>query len=521
MSFLFGEKYDTIIVGGGIAGLFLAYKLKDTKQNILLIEKEGEWGGRIHTIYKTDYHYECGAARISNKHQKLITLIQELDLLDQLIKLPDDIDIIIHNKRSSININSLLKELIVRSKGLKKEYLENIVLFQLLIDVYDYDTAVSIKEGFGYDSEFMTLNAKAGLDMFKKDLFKHDTEYFIFKEGLSKLISTIVTKLELFDNVTLKLSEGLEKIDDSYISTDKQNRMYYDKLILTIPQEHLMKLEYLKDVKHLDSVQGIPLLRIYFKYPVKDCNPWFKSISRTTTDNYLRHIIPINYEQGLIMISYTDGYPTKLLTALHQRGEKVLVEAIHKEIKDIFGIRKQIPYPTDVSFHLWDNGCHFWKPGSDMVDIYDKMLKPISGKELYLCGESYSKKQAWIEGSIETCYDVLKLMKFTDFKVKINKDKKLKKYTIDEILKQKDWIVMEVNKELRVYDLSKWISQHPGGDKIYNGIEANRHYKDPKKYDKTPYEIFMRNNIHKDKDVFNQFFNKRHKLVKHIGFLIL
>ena len=33
MSFLFGEKYDTIIVGGGIAGLFLAYKLKDTKQN--------------------------------------------------------------------------------------------------------------------------------------------------------------------------------------------------------------------------------------------------------------------------------------------------------------------------------------------------------------------------------------------------------------------------------------------------------------------------------------------------------
>ena len=113
MSFFFGEKYDTIIVGGGIAGLFLAYKLKDTKQDILLLEKEGEWGGRIHTMYKTDYHYECGPARISNKHHKLISLIQELDLLDQLIKLPDDIDVIIHNKRSSININSLLKELIV------------------------------------------------------------------------------------------------------------------------------------------------------------------------------------------------------------------------------------------------------------------------------------------------------------------------------------------------------------------------------------------------------------------------
>jgi len=520
MSFLFGEKYDTIIVGGGIAGLFLAYKLKDSKQDILLLEKEGEWGGRIHTIYKTDYHYECGAARISNKHHKLMTLIHELGLEDQLIKLPEDIDIIIHNKRSSMNINSLLKELFIRSKGLSKEYLENIVLFQLLIDVYDYDTAVSIREGFGYDSEFMSLNAKAGLDMFKKDLFKEDTEYFVFKEGLSKIVTTIVNNLKSHSNVTIKLSEGLEDIEDSYILTDKKNRLYYDKIILTIPQEHLVKLEYLKEVKHLDSVQGIQLLRIYFKYPVKDCESWFKSISRTTTDNYLRHIIPIDYKNGLIMISYTDGYPVKLLSALHQRGEKVLVEAIHKEIKDIFGIRKNIPYPEEVHFHLWENGCHFWKPGSDMNDIYDKMLKPISGKEIYLCGESFSKKQAWIEGAIESCYDVLKKMKFKDIEVKVKKEKKMKKFTIDEVLKHKDWIVMEVNGERRVYDLSKWIPQHPGGDKIYNGIEANMYYKDPEKYDKTPYEIFMRNNIHKDKNVFEQFFEKRHKLVKQIGILI-
>ena len=84
----------------------------------------------------------------------------------------------------------------------------------------------------------------------------------------------------------------------------------------------------------------------------------------------------------------------------------------------------------------------------------------ISGKELYICGESYSKKQAWIEGAIETCYDVLKKMKFTDFKVKVKKDKKLKNYKIDEVLKHKDWIVMEVNGELRVYDCIDSYSIH-------------------------------------------------------------
>ena len=60
----------------------------------------------------------------------------------------------------------------------------------------------------------------------------------------------------------------IEEIVNTKIGTnkncnDKQNRLYYDKLILTIPQEHLVKLEYLKDVKNLDSVQGIELLRIY------------------------------------------------------------------------------------------------------------------------------------------------------------------------------------------------------------------------------------------------------------------
>ena len=155
-----------------------------------------------------------------------------------------------------------------------------------------------------------------------------------------------------------------------------------------------------------------------------------------------------------------------------------------------------------------------------MQEIYDKMLKPIDGKQLFICGESFSKKQAWMEGALESCYDVLKKMKFKDIEVKVKKETKLKKYTIQKVLENKNLIIMEVDGEKRVYDLSKWISQHPGGDKIFNGIEANKYYEDPDKYDKKPYDIFMRNNIHKDKNVFEIFFEKKHKLVKHIGFLI-
>ena len=94
----FYDSYDIVIVGGGISGLFLAYKLVDTDLNILVLEKEKEFGGRIHTILKNGYQYECGAARFSNKHNKLMTLIHELGLENQLYKLSKEIDIIIHNK---------------------------------------------------------------------------------------------------------------------------------------------------------------------------------------------------------------------------------------------------------------------------------------------------------------------------------------------------------------------------------------------------------------------------------------
>ena len=52
--------------------------------------------------------------------------------------------------------------------------------------------------------------------MFKKDLLKDDTEYFILKEGLSKIINVLVNNLKTYSNVTIKSSEGLDKIEDSY-----------------------------------------------------------------------------------------------------------------------------------------------------------------------------------------------------------------------------------------------------------------------------------------------------------------
>ena len=83
--------YDIIIIGGGISGLFLAYKLSTTNLKIILLEGSSDLGGRIQTIKKEKLSYEAGAARFNTSHSKIMTLINEINLREDMIKLPKDI----------------------------------------------------------------------------------------------------------------------------------------------------------------------------------------------------------------------------------------------------------------------------------------------------------------------------------------------------------------------------------------------------------------------------------------------
>jgi protoporphyrinogen oxidase len=78
--------YDLIIVGGGISGLFLYYKLLNTGKKILLLEKNEIFGGRIlqceEDINSHKYSFPKGAGRFNVNHVEVIKLLKELKLLD-------------------------------------------------------------------------------------------------------------------------------------------------------------------------------------------------------------------------------------------------------------------------------------------------------------------------------------------------------------------------------------------------------------------------------------------------------
>lgn len=511
--------YDYIIVGGGISGLFMAYKLSETNSKILLIESSNRLGGRIYTKKEEGLQFELGAARISSKHTKVMSLLKELKLDDQLIQLSDKINYKL--KGSRINFYSLVNELLEGSKLYTKKYLQSINLLQLCIDILGFKTAKLFQGMLGYDSEFEQLNAHQALRSYKQDLFT-PCDYFIMKQGLSSIIDKLTKQLKEKSNITIQLDTYVTDIGKNYIQIEKQKR-YGTSIVCCIPYNSLKQFSKFKEVEDIHSVKPIPLIRIYAKYPKdKSGKVWFHNLPRIITDNYIRHIIPIDYESGLLMISYTDGIYADMWSNLSKQGNKQLIEHLHKEIKEVLG--KEPPKPEFITSHHWSAGVHMWKPGNSVKDVYKRLLKPFLTEKVYLVNESFSLHQCWIEGCLDMAYDVLELMdlKFEREKPKKGGDKpkrKSKVYTIDQVLKKRNWIVLDIKKQLRIFDVGKWIKDHPGGaDNLKRGIKSNKYYKDKEKYPESPIQLFKQISAHSSGNVLKKMLlDMNNPLVKYIG----
>lgn len=77
-------EYDAVIIGGGIAGLTAAYKLRDKK--VLILDQDKRFGGNSKGEDFEGTRYSIGAAYISEPEEgsDLATVLSEIGLLEQL-----------------------------------------------------------------------------------------------------------------------------------------------------------------------------------------------------------------------------------------------------------------------------------------------------------------------------------------------------------------------------------------------------------------------------------------------------
>ncbi len=258
----------------------------------------------------------------------------------------------------------------------------------------------------------------------------------ICKEGLTEIIKNMVKEFESLGGIIYKNTEVIsvssdsdnivniecitkKKLCDKKGLYDKEERLVF-RAKCCVCALHVNAIRQIKNIKHINLLKHLkmmPLLRIYAVFPKGENNKvWFTNMHKIVTNEHVRYIIPSDYDKGIIMISYTDGTDADYWLK-RSNNEKSVIKQIMKEIRKLFP-NISIPEPIFYKFHPWYDGCTYWLPGNyDAAALSKEALNPL-GREmpgLFMCGESFSLKQAWMEGALEHAQMLLSNKNFLSY----------------------------------------------------------------------------------------------------------
>jgi hypothetical protein len=406
---------DYIIVGGGMAGLHVAKLLakKYPERSINIIEKYDYFGGRVYTHTPRDkpaLHYEAGAGRIADHHKMVGKYIEEFGLTKMYIKphvshrhLETDGSLTIGDNGFTEIIGQMLKDLPASIKS----RLHTMTIKEACTLAYGKEIVDRVFSEFGYRSETETLRADIAFDTFK-GFMGENKDYYVVAEGLSEVPKLLAKKVlemgvRLTTNVTVS---DIEKKEANWIvkghCSEKPWSCVGKHVIWALNRDALSKIPMFAGKWMVTGVRMEPLLRVYARFEAPKGKPWFHDVGHTTTNSVVRYVIPVNPTEGLIMISYTDASDAQYWM---KKDKEIQKKEIMAEIRKIFP-EKEIPEPEHWSFHPWSDGCSYWLPYPagplDARKAQHEVHYPFkeTAPNVYVCGESWSCCQTWIEGAL-------------------------------------------------------------------------------------------------------------------------
>lgn len=430
------DDISITLIGGGISGLYMAYLLsQNTDTMIHLYEKKSSFGGRIKTEYNKNGNilYETGPWRIPKHHKHVIKLIKEFNLTLESIHQP----IHYHNVKK------------VNKKKEKKNETTELTEYQSIILNSTIENGNNAMIESGYDFLYQRANTTRSYTS------ESETEFFVVKEGFSKIIELLVERLRARKNVKLypeHVINAIEWKNKKYILKTKvriDSKTFVSKvltteiLILAIPPHEIEKFS-LTLFPNTSMVQSLPLIHVMAK--TKNSNFLSKQF-KLICNSPISQIVQSCYKNEWFQISYSAGRFANFFQNLLISSKIKLENYIKKEFHKIFPkvkIERIQPY-------YWRNAVHYWNP--NLKSSENNFMKrciyphPQKYKNLYWIGESISTKQGWMEGAIETSIYLYNM---------ISKNIKLSK------TKPKEYVIYDG----RIINVEKWKHQHPGGKQL-------------------------------------------------------
>jgi protoporphyrinogen/coproporphyrinogen III oxidase len=113
------QPYDTIVLGGGFAGLTAAHVLRKAGWNVVVIEAADEVGGRVRTVRQQGYTIDVGATQMSTGYRQYLDLCAELGLAEQMHRSCPYVGMLRRGKIHAIDARSLLSSALSPALSLK------------------------------------------------------------------------------------------------------------------------------------------------------------------------------------------------------------------------------------------------------------------------------------------------------------------------------------------------------------------------------------------------------------------
>ena len=396
------KVYDIIIIGGGISGLYTAYKLKEMNNNIkiLILEKDIKIGGRLGNYKFYGENVVIGAGVGREMDTKLTKLLKDLSIKINYFDINYDFSKKIKNPVDVIEIMEILKKNYKNEKGIFKNYAIKILGKELYKDFLISAAFQDFENSDVYDVLYNII-----IDDIKGGGKRININW---EELINKLSKKVGLK-NIKENIEVTKIDHLK----NYLKISSKNKDYFysKKIILATTINTIKKL--LPKNKIYDSIHGQPFIRIYGKFNKESSLIMENYINKPTiVPSILQKIIPKNRENGIYMISYSDNKNAEILYKISENNEinrKKLCNIIEKSL----GIKKDTLHLISIKSFFWKIGTHFYGPLNLNYKSRKEFIKEAQhpSKNILVVGEALALEQGWTEGALNsidnTIYDFL------------------------------------------------------------------------------------------------------------------